>query len=114
MHRKVRTMGLRMAGGGGQSRADSGCVWNIEAYELRGKRRIRECEKLGRWGTLLTVIRRLVGVVKGIISEYEFAMPFKCSSEDVELWWQCERIAQGKVFLFQERDLEFARVPGSV
>lgn len=48
-----------------------------------------------------------MGVVKGIISEYyEFAMPFKCSSEDVELWWQCECIAQGKV-LFQERDLEF-------
>lgn len=51
-------------------------------------------------------------MVKGIISEYyEFAMPFNCSSEDVELWWQCECIAQGKV-LFQERDLEFARVPG--
>ena len=53
-------------------------------------------------------------MVKGVISEYyEFAMPLKCSSEDVELWCQCECIAQGKV-LFQERDLEFARVPGSV
>lgn len=51
---------------------------------------------------------------KGIISEhYEFARPLKCSSEDVELWWQCEYTAQGKV-LFQERHLEFARVPGSV
>lgn len=37
-----------------RGRQIQGCVWNIEAYESLGeKRRIRECEKLGRWGPYL-------------------------------------------------------------
>ena len=39
-----------------------------------------------------------MGLRKDITSEHiEFGMPLKRLSEDVGLWWQYERIAQGKV-----------------